>query len=278
MDDPTPDRDNTRIAALSAAVDQLNDLLPAITPYKLAVVDPAKVEHVEKNAHYMPKRTFDQLVANIHEDGNLESLPFCWRRPPPDGGESVFICLSGNHRLDAARAAKLEAILILYTDQDLSRSLQVAKQLAHNAITGKDNEVMLAELWREIDKVEYKIYSGLDETAFQTLSSINVANFNTSSLRFEELRLQFVPAEIARIDEIVKLLGTAGRARYVADVAAFDRFWDVTLAFKEFTNTFNSSTAFLLMIDIVEEWLHLQQLEHNAVEQTPTLVAGNGEG
>lgn len=246
-------------ARLIAAVDTLNQLLPAITPYKLAVVDPALVEHVEKNAHYMSKKVFDQLVANIAQDGNLESLPFCWRRP-----DGVFVCLSGNHRLDAARAAKLSAILVLYTDAEMSRSEAIAKQLAHNAITGKDNAVVLQELWKEIDTVQFKVYSGLDESYFHTLEAVKVQRFNSAVLRFEELRLQFVTSELTRIDEVVKQMGSLTAHKYVGRVDDFDRFFDVLLAFKEQTNTYNTSTAFLMMIEICAEWLEQNAKEHAA--------------
>src|SRR5512144_249386 len=58
----------------------LNDALGEVTPYKLAVEDPAQILPIDKNAHFMPKRIYDQMVQNIQRDKNLSSLPFCWKR------------------------------------------------------------------------------------------------------------------------------------------------------------------------------------------------------
>jgi hypothetical protein len=85
-------------ARLDDAVAALNAQLGDITPYKLAVVDPAALVPVEKNAHYLPKATFDRLADNIARDGNLSTLPFCWRTPAGD-----YIVLSGNHRRAPSR-------------------------------------------------------------------------------------------------------------------------------------------------------------------------------
>lgn len=240
--------DETR---LIAAVDELNDLLPGVTPYKLAVVNPAQVEHVAKNAHYMSKKVFDQLVANVAQDGNLASLPFCWKR-----ADGRFICLSGNHRIDAAAAAGIITVLVLYTDAKLSKAEQISIQLSHNAITGKDNETILAELWREIDHVKLKVYSGLDERYFDTLGQVKVQRISEEPLRFEELRLQFVSSEMERVEETVKAMGSAATPKILARVEDFDRFFELLLQFKETQNVLNSATALLMMMDVVEAWLH----------------------
>ncbi|MFN2166700.1 MAG: hypothetical protein ACK2U9_10630, partial [Anaerolineae bacterium] len=131
-------------ARLQETLDTLNGMLGDFTPYKLAAVPPGEIEHVDKNAHYMPTATYRQLVDNIAQDGNLSSLPFCWRRQ-----DGVFVALSGNHRVDAARDAGVPLMLVLYTDADLSRSQQIGIQLSHNAIFGQDNPKTLRELWRE---------------------------------------------------------------------------------------------------------------------------------
>ena len=64
---------------LEGALEQLNSALDGVTPYRLALVHPADVAHVQKNAHYMPTKVYRRLVDNVKHDGNLSSLPFCWK-------------------------------------------------------------------------------------------------------------------------------------------------------------------------------------------------------
>lgn len=246
---------------LNELIAQLNDQLGDVTPYKLAVVSPRDVRHVEKNAHYMPAQTYRKLVGNIKQDGNLSSLPFCWR-----DADGRFVALSGNHRVDAARDAGIESILVLFTDRALSQPERVAIQLSHNAVVGEDNPAVLRELWQQVDTVALKIYSGLDEKVLQALDPANVLRPKEAALRFEELSILFLPHEREHMDEIARLLtDRAKKARvhhWLAPVEVFDRFFDALLTFKESANIVNTGTAMLAIIDIVEAWL----VEHHEAE------------
>lgn len=187
---------------LEAILSELNGALGDVTPYKLAVVNPRDVQHVDKNAHYMPTKVYRQLVDNVKKDGNLSSLPFCWRKT-----DGTFVALSGNHRIDAARDAGVPLLLVLYTDAKLTRAQQVGIQLSHNAIFGQDNPQVLRELWTEIDDLTFKVYSGLDELMLDAMEKANVIRITEAPLRFEELTLLFIPSEIDRIEETVYLAG-----------------------------------------------------------------------
>ena len=235
---------------LNELIAQLNTALGDVTPYKLAVVPPGSLKPLEKNAHYLPKRIYDQLIANIQTDGNLSSVPFCWRQP-----DGTYEVLSGNHRVAAAVAANTPLIMVLYTDADLSRPERVAIQLSHNALVGKDNPALLTELWMELDALPLKIYSGLDDEFLATLQPVTLAHINEAALRFEELTLLFLPAEIERITEIVKRLGAAKHPRLLAPLEQFDRFFETLLSYKDAANILNSGTALLAMCDIVDDWL-----------------------
>lgn len=240
---------------LQGLVEQLNNALGEITPYKLAVVPPGEVKPVEKNAHYMPKRVYDQFKANIERDGNLSSLPFCWRKP---NGE--LVALSGNHRRMIAEDAGVPLIMVLYTDEKLNRSQQVAIQLSHNALVGQDNPTTLRELWQEIDDLNYKVYSGLDEEHLETMESVNVARIQEQALKFEELTILFLSPEIDRIEDVLQRLGSANKRRLAAKYSEFDRFFECLLAFKEAEGIVSTPTAIMAMIEIIENWLaeHVQ--------------------
>ena len=249
--------DETRLAAVVA---ELNAALEDVTPYRLAVVPPGEILPVDKNAHYMSKRVYDQLVANIKRDTNLSSLPFCWRRP-----DGQLVALSGNHRTQAAAAAGVPLILTLYTDVDLSRAQQRAIQLSHNALVGQDNPSTLRELWQEVDALELKVYSGLDEHLLETMEPINVARINEAALRFEELTLLFMASEIDRIKDVLARLGAQSKPRFAAKYEDFDRFFEALLSFKEATGIVNTATAFMALIELAEAYIaEHKQAEHDA--------------
>lgn len=238
---------------LEGAVEQLNAALGDVTPYRLAVVNPNNVYHVEKNAHYMPSRTYRRLVDNIKRDGNLSSLPFCW-----NSKDGKIVALSGNHRIDAARDAGIEQILVLYTDKEMTRSEQVAVQLSHNAIVGTDNKQILRELWDEIFDMEYKQYTGLDETTLETVDAASLDRLRVQSLPLEMVQFLFLPEEIERLDSVVKALEKVAKpdyVRYAGRREDFDRFLDAVLKFKEAEGIISTPTAILRMVEVIEEYL-----------------------
>jgi len=240
--------EETRIAE---AVSALNAALEGVSPYKIVAISPQDVKLLDddKNARYMPRRVYQQLVENIRGNSNLASLPFLWK----SGDE--FICLSGNHRVMAARDAGVALILALYTDSDMSRQEQVAIQLSHNSLAGQDDPAKLTALWKEINALEWKAYSGLDDGLLKTFAPVKIQRIDESKLRFEELRLMFTQSEIGRIKEVMQALGASKHTCLMGRFEDFDRFFDVLLKFKESEEVLNTATAFSRMIDIVEEWL-----------------------
>jgi hypothetical protein len=242
--------ERTRVNAL---IDQLNGALGEVMTYKLAVLSPHEIRPAEKNAHYMPKRVFDQLVANIQRDRNLSSVPFCWR-----DGDGVYHCLSGHHRVEAAATAGVPVVLVLYTDAALSKPERLAIQLSHNALVGQDNPTTLRELWTEIADVQWKVYSGLDDEMLRTLAPVPIKRLNEDQLRYQELIILFLPPEIARVKDVIERIGTATRTRFAARIEDYERFFNALLDFKEAKQIMNSATAVLAICDLVEE--HLAEL------------------
>lgn len=247
---------------LNELAGQLNAAMTAVTPYRLAIADPASLIPIDKNAHYMSKRVWDRLVENVKADHNLSSLPFCWQRE-----DKQFVVLSGNHRVQAAAEAKIPAILILYTDAALSKAQQRAIQLAHNAIVGQDNPAILRELWQEIDDLSMKVYSGLDDAYLETLEQVELVSLKEDQLCFEELRILFLPSEIETLKDVLKRLGkaTTPKTMLAARYEDFDRFFNALLDFKGAAEIVNSATAILAMTEIVEEWL----AAHKQAEEAP---------
>lgn len=238
------------VAEIRELLAQLNTALTAngITPFLLGIASPRELKPAPKNARFMKQETFAQMSANIAQDGNLASLPFCWY----DG--NAYWILSGHHRVDAARAAGVEQILFLYTDRQLSQAERVAIQLSHNALVGADNLATLKELYDVLDSIEAQQYAGLDDITIGKLEEVVPAAFQDAAVQFEEIVLLFLPEEIERLDALVeKLRAYSSHKVYAARLADWTRFWDMLLRFKQTQEIVNTATAINVMLDIVDE-------------------------
>ena len=123
---------------------------------------PGDLRLLDKNARYMKAEQFQSLVENVKKDGNLSSLPLCYRE---EGGK--LLVLSGNHRVMAARQAGLEQILVMVVADEKTEDEKLGIQLSHNAICGQDDLVILKELWESIRNVQARLYAGLDSDTDQ---------------------------------------------------------------------------------------------------------------
>ncbi len=242
-------------------------------PYKLAVVNPFDIVLAEKNARYMTHETFTTLVRNIERDGGLSSIPFCWF----DGER--YHALSGNHRVEGARVAEIGPILVLYTDEELSRQEKIAIQLSHNAIVGQDEPTILAELWQELQSVDLKMYSGLDDKAMKTLVETAVPMLSDVQLDFRTIAFVFLPEEPGRIDDAFQHAKQQVNVRegYLGRVADFDRLLEALALVQSSYRIKNTATALMLVLDIFEAhrldlmdgWVDGEELKHRGRYTVP---------
>ena len=106
------------------------------------------VKEQDINARIMKNEMQDQLTQNIKKRGQLESLPFLVLS---NGGLEI---VSGHHRIKSARAAGIKELIAIIDVSGLTRSQIAAKQLAHNAIAGFDDESTLREICKMITDVD----------------------------------------------------------------------------------------------------------------------------
>jgi hypothetical protein len=233
---------NGQLAALNESLARLGQ------PYKLAVVPLEKLQLLDKNARFMPHEMFQNLVSNIQRDGALSSVPFCWF----DG--EVYHVLSGNHRVKAAREAKLTSLLILYDDRPMSRQEFVAKQLSHNAISGQDDQAVLRELWKEIEDVELKYYAGLDDKTLDQLADAAAGSLSEARLDFKVVTFLFLPEEVDRLREAFQKAAETVVADevFAARLEDFGRTLEALDKAKASFDIRNAATALLLVLDVFE--------------------------
>lgn len=238
-----------------ATVEGLNtNLAAAGIPFKLAVVAPGEVRLLEKNARYMTNDQFRRLVENVKKDGGLSSVPFCIE------DDKGLTCLSGNHRVEAARAAGLSQILVLYTDQAMSQQQRVAVQLSHNALVGQDDPVILRDLYNEITDLALKTYSGIDDKALGTLPKVSIEGLTEARLDFRTLTFLLLPNEAERVKEVFERarVGLAADIVHLGQLADFERLIDVLTKVRQSYDVHNSAVALCLVLDIFER--HLEEL------------------
>ena len=216
--------------------------------------DPNDLLLLERNARFMPSEQFRILVENIERDGCLSSVPFACREE--DGQYRV---LSGNHRVMAAVAARLDSIKVMVVDEVMSDEQRVAIQLSHNAIAGQDDPTMLLELFQEIDNIDWRGYSGLDDFHLQSLMDIEVEPFSEVKIDFQSLMFLFLKSEMDDVDRVMKeaLTFTSGAGdRWLARFEDHDRLLKALETTYKAHHVRNVGTGLTLILDVFESHVH----------------------
>lgn len=231
------------------AVEELNRRLCGRLPYRFEAVAPKDIRLQEKNARYMTNEMFMNLVENIKRDGNMTSLPLCVREP--DGGLRV---ISGNHRVQAAVKADVDMVIVLVLIAELTREEEVAIQLSHNAIAGKDDPVVLRELWDEIQDISLKIYAGLDTETIKQLEAMQFDSIAEARLDFKTITLLFLPEEEEVLRELLSKADEAfsGDSVYLLSKTHYAKVFDGIIKAKEGYNIVNNPTALLKLIELAD--------------------------
>lgn len=204
----------------------------------------------------MRKEQYDRLVANIKRDGCLTSVPLVWH----DVDNDRKVVLSGNHRVTASIDAGLAEITVMVVQQKLSRARQVALQLSHNAIAGEDDPATLKQLYEELDDVDWRAYSGLDDKQLDLLAQVDLEGLSEANLDFATVQLVFLPHELdaarASFDEARKL--TQADARWLAGYGDYETTLDALATAHGAHNVGNVATALGLILAVFER--HLGEL------------------
>lgn len=205
---------------------------------------------LKKNARFMSREQFSNLVENIKRDGDLSSVPFCIVR---DGQYHV---LSGNHRVKAAVAAGLNEILVMYTEEQLPREQEVAIQLSHNAIAGQDDQAMLKELFNEINDLALKSYSGLDDKLLGQVDALGGSGFTPVRLDFRTVTFLMLPDEESHLDGVLEAAADEAKradTAYLARLGDFDRFMKAISRVQKAENIKNAAVALAVILDTFEK-------------------------
>ena len=201
------------------------------------------------NARLMKNEMQDQLTANVAKRGQLESLPLlCYM-------DGVIEIISGHHRVKSARAAGLKEIIAIIDESGLTRSQVVAKQLAHNAISGFDDESTLRELVKMITDVDDMIESYIGkEIMEEPLTEYEKMLSPAVQFDFKNITFTFLPHQIKDMDKLVESLELS--ATDIIGVASYEQcqgFVDALSRYQKFSDIRNVGAAIHSMIEAVTE-------------------------
>ena len=201
------------------------------------------------NARIMEDCKFRQLVNNIKKRGTLESLPLCTYT-----NKGVEI-ISGHHRIKAARMAGLKEAPALLDMSDLNRSQIAAKQLAHNAISGVDDQNTLREIAKLITDVDDMLESAIDESVFKEQMA-EIDKLATPAVDIEWKTVQFLFLQ-HQMEDLKKLVDKSQGAEVTGIVGdeQFKPFVEALEKVKKFDDVKAVGTAVYMMVKAALEKL-----------------------
>lgn len=235
------------IELLKTKIHEVNSFLTAFGMLPLAVVKPSDILPQKKNAHYFSPEKFKQLVSNIKKYGRLSSIPIVYK----DGDK--FRLIDGAHRVDGAKEAKLDWILV-FVDSPKSEDEIISKQLSHNTLIGQDDPIILAELFNSIEDIEFKIETGLSSE----IAQISYQSLNFKIGESKELVLMFMPDELENIDKGLENIIEFSSAKTSSEVRVtsiqyYDKFLELMRKIKKIENIKNNGIAVLRLIELANE-------------------------
>ncbi|MFC7791391.1 ParB N-terminal domain-containing protein [Streptomyces cinereoruber] len=230
--------------------------MPQFRP-RLVRRDPRGLTRLEVNARYMRKEEYDRLVENIRRDGCLTSTPLIYAGGEYEEGRELV--LSGNHRTMASVDAGLDEIDCMLIEEPLTHQQLVAIQLSHNAIAGQDDPATLKQLYDELDDVDWRAYSGLDDETLSLLAEVSPEGLSEANLDFATVSLIFLPPELDAAREAFEQARLSQNASWLAARADYEQTLDTLASTHAAHKVGNVATALHAILTIVER--HLTDLQ-----------------
>lgn len=255
----------------SKTLEQLNQLLEPINStafadckYKLRFAHKSEFKYLDKNARYMDQGTFFNLISNIEHDNQLASTPLVY---PDETGK--LIVQSGNHRLQAAAEAGLEIFLVYYIDKKCTKEELISIQLSHNSLEGKDDPIILKELWDEINTIECKYYSGLNDLKMEELPKVELPPLGRVTLDYLTLAFIFLPDDAERCRKAFETAKDviSCHEMYLARYADFQRMIDALSKVEAAKNIKSPGVAITYVLDVFER--HQDDLADGWIDEGP---------
>lgn len=135
-----------------------------------------------------------------------------------------------------------------------------SKLLAHNALTGQDDAVILKEIFDSIKDITLRLATGLTDE----ISKINYTSINFRAGNFKEFTVAFLPTDIQEYDEAMEKIANSLTAKgsttlRVTSVEYWEEWKKAIIRVKKTENIKSNGTAISRLIELALE--RLKQLE-----------------
>jgi len=232
-------------AVAEASYDLIRNLGGGLSLY-LVPLDSLREQDV--NARLMPTAEYNQLVNNIKKRGHLESVPYCVR----ENGRIEIV--SGHHRVRAAREAGLKDCTVLVDESGISRSEIVAKQLAHNKLSGFDDADTLSKLFAMLETPDDILQSGLAEDMIQQANVAMDALLTPHlDMDWKVVSFSFLPHQFKNLQALIDTIPPSDMV-VVGMEQQFDPFMKAVVKFARLKDVRNAAIAIALIIErMIEE-------------------------
>tara|TARA_R110000824_G_scaffold295738_3_gene484035 strand:- start:409 stop:1137 length:729 start_codon:yes stop_codon:yes gene_type:complete len=230
-------------------IKELNEKLAANNMLQIKLVNPKKCIEQKVNARYFTAEKMHTLTNNVKQSGHLESVPLIYEEDDKD------YIISGHHRVQAAREAGLENILVMVAKPEDKDDI-VSKQLAHNELVGIDDETILSELFTSIEDVSKRIATGINDD----ICKIDYTSLNFRIGEFKEFTVLFMPEDEGYTDEVMsqvaeRLSIKSKSAIRLTNIKYWERFATVIRTIKKCENIKSNGTAFIRMVELAEQMM-----------------------
>lgn len=137
-------------------------------------------------------------------------------------------------------------------DRDLSRQEQIAIQLSHNSLAGKDDMVILKDLWQEMNDIDMKYYAGLDSDTLGEIDKLKMETLSDVKPTFEQVILQFLPEEVKELEAILQDASAlfSKDQNFILSVAHYDQAFGILSDVKAEYNIISNPAAFAKVLSL----------------------------
>jgi len=241
-------------------IEEMDGVIALNDTMEIRTVDVSELHEQDINPNVQPDEMFQQLEENIKKRGKLESLPYV-----NETDDDELEIISGHHRTRAAKSAGLEQIPVIVENADLDRDAVKAKQLAHNAIDGEQDDQLVKQLYDSIEDVDYRIESFIDTEDLDLPPEEYRVDRVDAGLERHTVNIMFLPRQMEDFDEAIEALSPETERVYLADVDDWSDFAETVNAIRDVEDIKSIAAVLSRMCEIVRD-THLDQSDLAAAE------------
>lgn len=216
----------------------------------IAKVRLADIREQDINARIMKTEMQKQLTDNIKKRGQLESLPYCVLI------DNRIEIISGHHRIRSAKdSGVLTEIFVILDTSGLRRSQVAAKQLAHNAISGFDDQSTLREIAKMIDDVDDMLESYIGKDILgEPMAELEKLPSPKVEFDWKNVTFTFLPHQVKDLEKLLSVLQSVHPDFLgIADIEQHEGFIETITKYQQFANVKNTGAAIHAMVRATEQ-------------------------